>query len=141
MRAPVLLFACFGVEPRSWRRELQRALPELEVRQWPEPGDSRDIDYVLVWHHPAGFLRQFPNLRTIFSMGAGVDHLLLDPELPAHVPLVRMADPGLAVFMKEYVLMRVLHYHRDMPTYEQQQRTELWRQLPPRETRERRVGV
>src|SRR5215469_14191519 len=141
MRAPVLLFACFGVEPGSWRRELQRASPELEVREWPEAGDCREIDYVLVWNHPAGFLEQFPNLRAIFSMGAGVDHLLLDPGLPAHVPLVRMADPGLAVFMQEYVLMRVLHYHRDMPAYEQQQRAALWRQLPPRETRERRVGV
>ena len=45
------------------------------------------------------------------------------------------------MYMKEYVLMRVLHYHRDMPSYEQQQRAAQWRQLPPRETRERRVGV
>jgi glyoxylate/hydroxypyruvate reductase A len=141
MPAPVLLFACFGVDPHRWREELQRALPELEVRLWPDAGDPREIDYVLVWDHPAGFLEQFPNLRAIFSMGAGVDRLLNDPELPVHVPLVRMADPGLAVLMKEYVLMRVLHYHRDMPTYERQQRAALWRQLPPRETRERRVGV
>jgi len=74
-------------------------------------------------------------------MGAGVDRLLLDAELPGHIPLVRMADPGLAVLMKEYVLLRVLHYHRDMPTYEQQQREGHWRQLAPLETRERCVGV
>jgi glyoxylate/hydroxypyruvate reductase len=141
MREPVLLFACFGVDPALWRHELKRALPELEVRLWPDAGDPREIDYVLVWDHPAGFLRQFPNLRVIFSMGAGVDRLLFDPEVPAQVPLVRMADPGLAVFMREYALMRVLHYHRDMPAYERQQHAALWRQLPPRETRERRVGV
>ena len=140
MRA-VLLFACFGVDPERWHHELKRALPELDVRVWSEAGDPREIDYVLVWNHPLGFLKQFQNIRAIFSMGAGVDRLLLDPDLPEHVPLVRMADPGLAVFMKEYVLMRVLHYHRDMPTYEQQQRTALWRQLPPRATCERRVGV
>lgn len=140
MRA-VLLFACFEVDPAGWRAELKRELPELELRLWPDAGDPREIDYVLVWNHPCGFLKQFPNLRAIFSMGAGVDRLLLDPELPQHVPLVRMADPGLAVFMKEYVVMRVLHYHRDMPAYEQQQRASLWRQLPPRETRERCVGV
>ena len=141
MRAPVLLYACFGVDPRRWSQELRRALPELELRLWPEAGDRGEIDYVLAWNHPPGFLTQFPNLHAIFSMGAGVDRLLLDPELPAHVPLVRMADPGLAVFIKEYVLMRVLHYHRDMPAYEQQQRARLWRQQPPLETRQRRVGV
>jgi glyoxylate/hydroxypyruvate reductase A len=141
MREPVLLFACFGVDPGRWCHELKRALPELEVRLWPDAGEPREIDYVLVWDHPTGFLKQFPNLRVIFAMGAGVDRLLFDPELPAEVPLVRMADPGLAEFMKEYVLMRVLHYHRDMPAYEQQQHAALWRQLAPRETRERRVGV
>jgi glyoxylate/hydroxypyruvate reductase A len=120
---------------------MKRALPQLELRVWPNAGDLAEVDYVLAWNHPPGFLTQFPRLRTIFSMGAGVDRLLLDPKLPANVPLVRMADPGLAVFMKEYVLMRVLHYHRDMPTYEHQQREALWRQLPPLETRQRRVGI
>lgn len=141
MRAPVLLYACFGVDAARWSHELKCALPELELRLWPDAGDLGEIDYVLAWHHPPGFLKQFPNLRAIFSMGAGVDRLLLDAELPRHIPLVRMADPGLAVLMKEYVLLRVLHYHRDMPAYEQQQRQALWRQLPPLETRQRRVGV
>ncbi len=141
MRAPVLLFACFGVDAVPWSRELKRALSELELRLWPDVGDLREIDYVLTWNHPPGFLGQFPALRAIFSMGAGVDRLLLDPELPADIPLVRMADPGLAVFMKEYVLMRVLHYHRDMPAYERQQRAALWQQLPPLQTCERRVGI
>ena len=141
MRAPVLLYACFGVDAAPWSHELRRALPELELRLWPDAGDLGEIDYVLTWNHPPGFLTQFPHLRAIFSMGAGVDRLLLDPELPAHIPLVRMADPGLAVFMKEYVLMRVLHYHRDMPAYERQQRSALWQQRPPLQTCERRVGV
>lgn len=141
MGVPVLLYACYGVEPARWSHELKRALPELDLRLWPDAGDLREIDYVLTWNPPPGFLKQFPNLRAIFCMGAGVDRLLLDPELPAHIPLVRMADPGLSVFMKEYVIMRVLHYHRDMPAYEQQQREALWRPLMPLETRQRCVGV
>ena len=141
MRAPVLLYACFGVDPGRWIHELKRALPELDLRVWPATGDCGEIDYVLVWNLPPGFLSQFPNLRVIFSMGAGVERVLLDSELPANIPLVRMADPGLAVFMKEYVLMRVLHYHREMPTYERQQQEALWQQLPPLKTSQRRVGV
>ena len=78
MRAPVLLYACFGVDPARWSHELKRALPELDLRLWPDAGDLGEIDYVLAWNHPPGFLQQFPNLRAIFSMGAGVDRLLLD---------------------------------------------------------------
>lgn len=140
MQAPVLLYACFGVDPARWSYELRRAWPQLDLRLWPDAGNLDEIDYVLTWNPPPGFLGQFPRLRAIFSMGAGVDRLLLDPELPA-VPLVRMADPGLAVLMKEYVLMRVLHYHRGMPAYEQQQRDARWCPLPPRATAQRRVGV
>jgi len=141
MRRPVLLYACFGVAPEPWIAELTRALPELEIRVWPDAGDRTDIDYVLLWNYPNGFLREFPKLRAIFSMGAGVDQLMLDPQLPDNVPLVRMVDPGLAVFMREYVAMRVLHYHRDMPTYEAQQRAARWQKLPPVNAARRSVGV
>src|SRR5579872_1207517 len=128
---PVLLYACFGVDPNPWCIELKRALPQLEIRLWPAAGEPAEIDYLLLWNHPHGFVAQFPQLRAIFSMGAGVDRVIEDRQLPQGVPLVRMVDPGLAVLMREFVLMRVLHYHREMPAFEAQQRAALWRQRAP----------
>ena len=31
---------------------------------------------------PHGLLAKFPNLKAIINLGAGVDHLLADPDLP-----------------------------------------------------------
>ncbi|HSK40232.1 MAG TPA: glyoxylate/hydroxypyruvate reductase A, partial [Arenibaculum sp.] len=71
-----------------WLAEFARQLPDLDVRVWPDMGDPADIRYALVWKPPPGVLRTLPRLEVIFSLGAGVDALLHDPELP-DLPLVR----------------------------------------------------
>jgi glyoxylate/hydroxypyruvate reductase A len=42
-----------------------------------------------VWKHQPRLLEKLPNLKVIFSAGAGVDHLANDPGLP-DVPIVRV---------------------------------------------------
>jgi glyoxylate/hydroxypyruvate reductase len=127
--------------PEPWRIALARELPGMELRVWPEVGSPEDVSYALVWKPPPGLLKGFPALKAILSLGAGVDHLLLDPELPAGVPIVRMVDAGLAAQMSEYALYGVLHFHRDMGRYAEQQKRGEWRQLPAIPAAERAVGV
>jgi glyoxylate/hydroxypyruvate reductase A len=140
-RRPVLLYACEGVETEAWLAALRRELSEFEVRVWPDAGELADITLAFVWKHPAGMLGQLPNLRGIFSLGAGVESILADPELPADVPLIRMVDPSLAAGMNEFVLMRVLHYHRDMDRYAVEQRRHAWAPAVPPLPQDRRVGL
>lgn len=140
MRNPVLLYACYGVENDLWLDAFRLAMPELEIRQYPDVGNAEEIDFVLAWKQPAGILQGLPNLKAIFSMGAGVEHVLADPTLPRDVPLVRMVDPGLAIGMNEFVLMSVLRYHRRMPEHEANQRAGKWERLVPKLPEDRRVG-
>jgi glyoxylate/hydroxypyruvate reductase A len=125
----------------SWRDALNAALPDLEVRPWEQPGDPEDIEFALVWRPPLGSLRQFPNLKAILNLGAGVDGLLRDPDLPAGVPIVRMVDTGLATCMAEYVLLHVLRYHREQPVLDAQQRAHTWRVIASPPATRRRVGL
>ncbi|MFV3126269.1 2-hydroxyacid dehydrogenase [Niveispirillum sp. KHB5.9] len=138
---PVMLFACFHVDTQAWKAALAAADPGLEIRVWPDIGDPAEIDYAFVWKQPKGVLDGLPNLKAVFSLGAGVEHVLLDDSLPAHLPLVRMVDPTLVSSMVEFVVMRVLHYHRHMPTYEQQQREGLWKPLSQTLASDRRVAI
>ena len=62
-----------------------------------------------------------PRLKAIFSLGAGVDHVFADPELP-DVPVVRIVDPDLTMRMTEYVVLHVLMHHRRHRLYDSQQR-------------------
>ena len=72
---PVLLFISQTEPTDSWKRALERALPGIEVRIWPESGSRESVDYVLCWKPPAGVFRGMDNLKAVFSLGAGIDHL------------------------------------------------------------------
>lgn len=138
---PVLLLACFGVDVAIWRDQIARNDAGIELRVWPDIGDPATIDYVLVWNPPPGFWSRLTGLRAIFSMGAGVDRLLGDPELPSAVPVIRMVDPSLVAGMVEFVIMRTLHYHLQVPAYERQQALGNWKPLPMPPRHLRRIGI
>lgn len=125
---------------RSWADVFRDAMPERECRDWSKPGDIADIEYAFVWAPEPGALRKFPNLKCIFSIGAGVDHLLRDPDLPDGVPIVRMVEPELTQGMTEYVTLHVLRYHREVPALEQQQRDRVWHELIAPTAPSRKVG-
>jgi glyoxylate/hydroxypyruvate reductase A len=124
-----------------WAEALGKCDPELEVRVWPESGDPAEIEYALVWKPPQGLLKGFPNLKLIFSLGAGIDHLTSDTELPDGVPVLRMVEPGLTAGMTEYVVMSVLMHHRRMVDYAGMQREKIWAILPTPLAADRKVGV
>jgi glyoxylate/hydroxypyruvate reductase A len=136
-----LLFQSSIDSAERWSAELHRLLPDLEIRVWPEIGDAGDIDAALVWRPPAGLLASLPNLKLIAALGAGVDHVLADPGLPAGVPVVRLVDPYMTASMSEYVQLQVLRLHRQDLTYLAQQRERVWRERPQPNAARRRVGV
>lgn len=136
-----LLFKSESDRVEWWKQELGRRLPDLELRFWPAVGDARDIEFALVWNLPPGVLKTFPNLRAVFSLGAGVDHLFADPELPKGVPICRVIDSNLTQRMTEYVVLHVLRHHRRQPEYDALQRAGEWRELYTPTAAERAVGI
>ena len=139
---PVLLFKTDFPNPPPWDKALQQHMPELEVRVWPDVGDPHEVEYALVWNPPAELFDSLPNLKVIFSVGAGLDHLLNGARLPADIPVVRMEDVALTEGMCEYAVYMSLRHLRRIARYEQQQREKLWRPLVPQpRAAEVRVGV
>jgi glyoxylate/hydroxypyruvate reductase A len=136
-----ILFYSEMDDPNPWRQALARGLPHIEFRVWPHTGDAEEISYALVWKPPQGLLQTLPNLKAILSLGAGVDGILRDTELPRDVPLVRLIDAGLAQQMSEYALYGVLHFHRQMHRFAVQQREGRWLPLEPVNAAVRSVGV
>lgn len=137
---PTLLFKSDAQTAGAWQAAFRELMPGLELRVWPDIGRADEIQYALVWRPPGELFARLPNLKVIFSLGAGVDHLLEGSGLPAHVPIIRLLDAALTEGMSEYVLLHVLRYHRRAPEYEAQQRARAWRELPQTRPRQRRIG-
>jgi glyoxylate/hydroxypyruvate reductase A len=127
--------------PEPWREAFARELPRIPFRVWPDSGPLTDVRYALVWKPPRGFLAQFPNLKAILALGAGVDPIPSDPALPRGVPLLRLVDVGFPAQMAEYAMYAVLRFQRRMGELEALQRQSRWDQLDPFFTRDFPVGV
>src|SRR3546814_21173704 len=90
---PAVVFRSPNDAADAWGKALSERLPGLDFRAWPNIGDPADVGFALVWKAPAEFLKQFPNLKAICSLGPGVDHIFADPELPRGPHILRLVDP------------------------------------------------
>jgi glyoxylate/hydroxypyruvate reductase A len=136
-----LLVAITQWDPQPWIERFRRLMPEREVVGLDDLFDRRDVRYVASWKHPPGSLAGLPSLDVIFSLGAGVDHLMGDPRLP-DATVVRVVDDDLTTRMSEYVVLHCLMHLRQQHRYDRQQREKIWfddRFQPA--AREVRVGV
>ncbi|TDI67558.1 MAG: glyoxylate/hydroxypyruvate reductase A [Alphaproteobacteria bacterium] len=136
-----ILFLSDAAAATAWADALANELPDEVIRVNTGPGDDGDVEFAVVWQPAKGRLARIPNLRAIFSLGAGVDHIFADSELPAHVPVFRLIDPVLTAQMAEYVVMNVLWHHRGMDQYAAHQAGRRWRQADLPRTARRRVGI
>ncbi len=136
-----LLFMSGSDRIAAWRAVLAELAPEIELVDADTPHDPDEIEFALVWQYPPGALKRYRRLRLVSSLGAGIDHLLRDPEFPAGVPFVRLVDPTLTRGMVEYALWAVLRYHRQMVEYASFQAQARWHPLPAPTASERGVGV
>jgi glyoxylate/hydroxypyruvate reductase len=118
----------------------QKFAPDRDIRLFGAHGAEQDIEFVLAWQPPPGALKTFANLKLIVSVGAGVDHLFRDPELPA-VTVARYVDSDLTARMTEYIVLHTLLHTRRLTEYQAQQRTATWRYLPEPTAAEVRVGI
>lgn len=113
-----------GAEP--WIAALQDSVPHLIVQPQTRPVDPARVRYLVAWKQAPGSLTAFPKARAIFSLGAGVDHLMADPDLPRTVPVIRVVDADLTARMSEWVVLSVLMHHRQVRLYDWQQGEKLW---------------
>ncbi len=132
-----ILLSVTSHDPQPWIGLLSST---YDVVTEPEGSADPTIDYAIVWKHPHGVLSRLPNLKAILSLGAGVDHILTDPDLPA-VPVARVVAQNLTRHMTEYIAWRVLDHHRQGNSYRTQQKTHSWNELEQPEAGEVNVGI
>jgi glyoxylate/hydroxypyruvate reductase len=99
---------------QEWVPALREAEPRLEIAGWhPKAWREADLPWIsgaeglFCWRIPEGFLAGMPRLAWVQNCGAGVDHLVADPDIPVRVPITR-ADGQFGFWMARYVLAHLL---------------------------------
>jgi glyoxylate/hydroxypyruvate reductase A len=136
-----LLFAAPGWDEGPWRKRFAALLPDRAFVTPETLADRAAARYAIAWRPPRGLLAELPQLEAIFSLGAGVDHILSDPNLP-DVPIARVVDPDLTARMSEWVALHCLMHLRQARRYARQQRELVWDDDDDQPAaRDARVGV
>lgn len=117
-----VLLAVTGFHPQRWHELLSA---ERRVVTEPDGPADPSITYAVVWKQRPNLLSKLPNLRVIFSVGAGVDHIFADTTIP-NVPIVRVVAENLTRHMTDYVVWRVMDHHRQGALYRAQQAKKIW---------------
>ena len=137
----VLASTDFWEDMEVWSNGLQKAMPEMDIKVYPDDGDVNEVEFAVVWKHPRGILKKYPNLKAILSLGAGVDHVISDPDLPEGLPIIRLVDKKLTHEMCLHALHWVLHFHSDQYLYRSQQLKRQWIQQSSIQTEDRTIGI
>jgi len=126
-----------------WEGQIQAADPSLVIKvHGRDEYAPDDVDYALSFRPPPGLFKSLPNLKAVFSLGAGVDGFLLDSSYPRHVPLVRFVNKWLTLEMAQYTVLHTLMHHRQQRMFDAFQKARQWRQgIPQRKTADTRVGI
>jgi len=125
----------------QWSSAIAAHLPDYQILHWNEVDDPDSVQYACVWQPEAGRLREFGGLKAIMSLAAGTDHILIDPDLPTGVPIIRIVDNTLVDRMSEYVLTQTLWLHRGMHRFAKMQRQAKWKPSFSIPASQRHIGV
>ncbi|WP_114944662.1 2-hydroxyacid dehydrogenase [Microvirga calopogonii] len=112
-------------ETQPWVERFTRHLPDRDIVVLGEDFDRSAVRYVATWGPKPGSLSGLPKLEAIFSLGAGVDHLMSYPDLP-DVPIVRVAQDDLTHRMSEYMVLHCLMYLREQRRFDEDQKAKRW---------------
>ena len=135
-----ILIASGSWAPEPWAKAVGELDPGRPVFIWPDLPNPAAIRYLMAWRPPEEAFKALPNLEVIFSLGAGVEHIVFHDNLP-DVPIVRIVSPDLTRRMTEWVVLQVLLHHRQQLAYFAQQRERRWHERPQPAASDVRVGI
>ncbi len=123
-----------------WIKALKKHHPGLQVEVYPDDTHREQTEFLLVWNPPKGVFQEYPQVKVISSIAAGVTHILKDPDLPK-VPIIKMNDDKQKRDLAVFVLSLVLNRMRKLNVYAQYQAKKHWRRRSYQRPAETTVGI
>lgn len=136
-----LLIAVQHRDMTKFKDEILRIDKNIEAEIWPNVKHPDRVQFAVAWDHPKQIFQNYPNLKAVSSLGAGVDHLLSDSSIPESVYITRVVAPSLTDQMSDFVLTAVLNLFRNTELYVNQQQKGLWEKHKAYSKNELTIGI
>jgi glyoxylate/hydroxypyruvate reductase A len=128
-------------DTKPWVKSFQAYNPNIEIEIYPNITNKEKITFALVWSKNDIDFKEFPNLKCIASMGAGVDHILCNKTISQNIAITKIVDTQLVSSMWEYLLTAVMNVVTNHYSYIQQQKQKNWNPIKPKPLNQFTIGI
>ena len=120
-----ILFYCNFSNKKEWLNSVKKKFSRNKVFTINDKPDFLKIEYAIVWNLPDNIMKKLKNVKIIFSLGAGVDHII---NLPSYnkIPIVRVKDINMAERMSYHVHSQILIYQLKLFLFQKAQIQKKW---------------
>jgi len=120
-----ILFYCTFSNQSKWLKFLKKKFYGHKIVTVKDDFDLEKIDVAVVWNLPNTILKKLSNIKVIFSLGAGVDHILKLSNYKK-TPIIRIKDPNMRERMFNHTLSQILNYQLKLIFYQRAHQQKLW---------------
>ena len=110
---------------KLWLKKINKKFKSYKIYTLNKKTDFNKIKYALVWDLKDELLSKMTNLRALFSLGAGVDHILKLKNYKEQ-PIIRIKDPLMGERMSNYVISQILDYQLSLSLFRKSQIKKMW---------------
>ena len=109
-----------------WKKTIKKYFKNEKIISIKDYKQFDDVKYAIIWNLPDKTLSKLKNLKVIFSMGAGIDHILKLKSYNKKIPIVRIKDPKMAERIANYTLAQILNYQLNFKIFQNSQIKKYW---------------
>lgn len=100
--------------------------PRITLVRPEDVEDPGAVTCALAWRPAADAFDPYPNIKMVSSIAAGVDSIMNCPSLPSGAIVTRVRDEDQARMMGAFAAWHVVHHHRQMGDFLENQKAALW---------------
>ena len=122
-----ILLHCGFDNKDEWEKSIKKIFKNDKIFLLKDNPNLNKIECAIIWNVPNNILKKLINLKIIFSLGAGVDHILNLPDYKG-TPIIRVKDPSMAKRMGYHILSQILEYQLNLKYFQKAQLNKTWRE-------------
>ena len=109
-----------------WKKTIKKYFKNEKIISIKDYKKFNDVKYAIIWNLPDETLAKLKNLKIIFSMGAGIDHILKLKNYNRKIPIIRIKDPKMGERISNYSLAQILNYQLNFKIFQNSQNKKYW---------------
>lgn len=126
---------------QPWKNTIEKSAPNITVEIYPNDTEREKTQFVLAFRPPENAFQNYPNLKVVASIAAGIKHITKNHKLPKNVILTKANDPMHKGDIADFVLALSLSYMRRLPVYFQQKEQAKWQPHSYQRPEETTIGI